>query len=259
MTRHLLALSALCAAGLAWLPSVPAVAAPEEIQVYQDDSVAAGHFGLDLHNSYVVSGARTSDYSGGVPPNHQYRITPEFYYGLTPNIELGLYVLADRDASGRTAVGGEKVRIKYIAPRPEGRDWYWGVNLEVGRVGARYDQIPWNTELKGIFGWRRGRWDVAVNANVDAALSGRKPPPPSLEITTKVGYRVAPDLSFGVESFNTLGDRRNFGRLDQNEQTIYAVSDLKVHGFDLNLGVGRGLTAPTDHWVVKAVIGVPLP
>ena len=259
MTRHLLAMSAVCAASLVWLPSVPACAAPEEIQVYQDDSVAAGHFGLDLHNSFVVSGARTADYAGGVAPNRQYRLTPEFYYGLTPNIELGLYVLADRDASGRTAIGGEKVRIKYIALRPEGRDWYWGINLEVGRVGARYDQNPWNTELKGIWGWRRGRWDVAVNANVDAALSGPKTTPPSLEMTTKVGYRTLPDVSVGVESYNTLGDRQNFGRFGQNAQTIYAVADLKVRGFDLNLGVGRGLTAPADHWVVKAVIGVPLP
>ena len=186
MTSYPNVMRACCAASLLWLPSRPAASAPEEIQVYQDDSVGAGHFGLDLHNSYVVSGAQTADYAGGVAPNHQYRLTPEFYYGLTSNIELGLYVLADRDASGSTAIGGEKVRIKYIAPRPEGRDWYWGVNLEVGRVGARYDQNPWNTELKGIWGWRRGRWDVAVNANVDAALSGRKPPPPSLEITTKV-------------------------------------------------------------------------
>ena len=259
MTSYPNALRACFAASLLWLPSLPAASAPEEIQVYQDDSVGAGRFGLDLHNSYVVSGAQIADYSGGVAPNHQYRLTPEFYYGLTSTIELGLYVLSDRDASGRTAIGGEKVRIKYIAPRPEGRDWYWGVNLEVGRVGARYDQNPWNTELKGIWGWRRGRWDVAVNANVDAALSGRKPPPPSLEITTKVGYRTAPDLSFGVETFDTLGDRRNFGRFSQNEQAIYAVSDFKLRGFDLNLGVGRGLTAPSDHWVVKAVIGVPLP
>lgn len=259
MTRYAMAMRAFFAASLVWLPSVPALAAPEEIQVYQDDSVAAGHFGLDLHTSNVVSGARTADYAGGVGSNHQYRLTPEFYYGLTPNIELGLYVLADRDASGNTAIGGEKVRIKYIAPRPEGRDWYWGVNLKVGRVGARYDPNPWNTELKGIFGWRRGRWDVAANANVDAALSGRKPPPPSLELTTKIGYRAAPDLSFGVETFNTLGDRRNFGRFSQNEQSIYAVTDFKLRGFDLNLGVGRGLTAPADHWVVKAVIAVPLP
>lgn len=259
MTRQSMVLRFLGAASVFWFASSPAYTAPEEIQVYQDDSVAAGRFGLDLHNNYVVSGAQMADYAGGVAPNHQYRLTPEFYYGLTANIELGLYVLADRDSSGQTAIGGEKFRVKYIAPRPEGQDWYWGVNLEVGRVGARYDQNPWNSELKGIWGWRRDRWDVAVNANVDAALSGPKTTPPSLEITSKIGYRTAPDLSFGVETYNTLGDRRNFGRFGQNAQTIYAVSDLKVRGFDLNLGVGRGLTAPTDRWVLKAVIGVPLP
>lgn len=257
--RHGSVLRAACAAGFFWLISSPALAAPEEIQVYEDDAVATGHFGLDLHNNYVVSGARAADYPGGVAPDRQYRFTPEFYYGLAPNIELGLYVLADHDRTGETAIGGEKFRIKYIAPRPEGRDWYWGLNLEVGREGARYAQNPWNSEVKGILGWRRGRWDVAVNANVDAALSGPRTPPPSLELTTKVGYQTRPNLSFGVETYDTLGDRRNFGRFGQNEQTVYAVSDLKVRGFDLNLGVGRGLTRPSDRWVLKAVIGVPLP
>lgn len=259
MSRSARVLAVCGAVGLFALATGPAFAAPEEIQVYQDDTVGAGRFGLDLHNSFVLSGDRAPDHAGGAAPDGQYRFTPELYYGLTPNIELGLYVLADRDRSGRTAIGGEKVRIKYIAPRPEGQDWYVGVNLEVGRVGASYDQTPWSTELKGIFGWRRGRWDVAFNANVDAGLSGPKPPPPSLELTAKVGFRATPDLSLGVESYNTLGDRRNFGRFSQNPQAVYAVTDVKLWGFDLNLGLGRGLTSVSDHWVAKAVVGVPLP
>jgi len=36
------------------------------------------------------------------------------------------------------------------------------------------------------------------------------------------------------------------------------VVDTAIRGWDLNLGLGRGFTGPTDHRVLKAVIGVPL-
>src|SRR6185369_7607057 len=76
------------------LPSHPVAAAPEEIQVYIDDLSKPGGTGMDVHNNYVVSGSGTPDYPGALPPRHVYRLTPEFYYGLTDSLELGLYLLS---------------------------------------------------------------------------------------------------------------------------------------------------------------------
>lgn len=249
------------AAGLAVLAvssAGAARAAPEEIQVYEGDTVKAGHFGLDLHNIYVASGAAQPDYPGGQVPHHDYRFTPEFYYGLAPGLEAGFYVLSQLDQHGTYTVGGEKVRLKYIPQRPADQPWYVGLNVEIGRVSHRYDANPWNAELKGIAGWKSGKWDLAVNANVDWTVSGPHPAPTSLEIDSKVGYEVAKGLSLGLESYNALGDHRNFARLDQNPQSLYLVADVDIHGWNLNLGLGRGWTKVSDGWVAKAVIGVPL-
>src|SRR5579863_8539733 len=60
----------LCACLVALLMSAPAQAAPEEIQVYLDDLVGTGNFGMDVHNNYVVSGSETPDYPGGETPDH---------------------------------------------------------------------------------------------------------------------------------------------------------------------------------------------
>ena len=46
----------------------------------------------------VFKSARTPAYPGETPPHRQYRLTPEFYYGITPTLELGLYLLASRAA-----------------------------------------------------------------------------------------------------------------------------------------------------------------
>ena len=64
-------------------------AADEEIQVYMDEMNKPGQFGLYIHNNYTLSGSTVPDDPGAQIDAHRYRMTPEFSYGLTPNIELG--------------------------------------------------------------------------------------------------------------------------------------------------------------------------
>ena len=235
-----------------------AIAAPEEIQVYEDDLVKPGGVGLDLHNNYVLSGDSRPDHPGGAAPEHAYRFTPEFYYGVAPNLEVGLYVLSQVEHDGTFTIGGEKLRLKYIAPRAsEDKPFYWGANFEIGRVSNRYDVNPWNAELKGIAGYVRGPWKVVGNANLDWTVSGPDRQKPTLNLSAKVGYALAKELSVGFETYNDIGNSHNFGRFGAQEQALYAVVDTAIHGWDLNLGIGRGFTGATDHWVAKAVIGVP--
>jgi len=50
---------------------------------------------------------------------------------------------------GAGAVDGQRIKIKFIASKVEGQAYFWGANLEVGRVAHRLDENPWNAELKG--------------------------------------------------------------------------------------------------------------
>ena len=91
----------MCAAlSMVLLASVPARAAPEEIQVYMDEMSKQGEFGLDVHNNYVTQGPAEADYPGGLPSLHTYRVTPEFAYGITDNLEGGLYILSALNPHG---------------------------------------------------------------------------------------------------------------------------------------------------------------
>jgi len=247
-----------CIGGSALTVPGQAAAAPEEIQVYEDDLVKPGGVGLDLHFNDVLSGDPHPDHPGGAAPEHSFRFTPEFYYGLAPNLEVGVYVLSQIERDGTTTVGGGKVRLKYIAPKArEDQPFYWGVNFEIGRVSNRYDVNPWNAELKGIAGYVRGPWKVVGNANLDWTVSGPDRQKPTLNLSAKVAYAVARDLSLGFETYNDIGNTHDFGRFGAQTQGLYVVADTSLHGWDLNLGIGRGLTGSTDHWVIKAVVGVP--
>jgi hypothetical protein len=229
-------------------------AAPEEIQVYLDDLTEPRHFGLDVHQNYALEGLGSADYPGQRPADRVYRLTPEFYYGIAPSLELGAYVLSTLDRANHYAVDGEKFRLKYIAPHDETAGAFWGVNLEVGRSDRALEAHPWNYEIKGIYGVRQGRWLWAFNLNVDAALSSQAGAA-TAELDTKIAYSMAPKTQVGVELYDGLGALSHPGNLSGQNQAVYLVLDSELGACDLNFGIGRGLTGATDPWVVKLILG----
>ena len=77
--------------------------------------------------------------------------------------------------------------------------------------------------------------------------------PPS----SQLGYKVSDRLQVGIESHNEFGEVRHLDKPFRQGRTTCAVVDTTLSGWDLNLGVGRGSVAASDHWVLKAIVGVP--
>jgi hypothetical protein len=228
--------------------------APEEIQVYLDDLTAPGRFGLDVHNNYAFDSSTMPDYPGARPPDHVYRLTPEFYYGLSASVELGLYVLGAFDRDANPHVDGEKLRIKYAPVRAEPTGIFYGLNVEIGRSGIAVAERPWNIEVKEIVGVRSEHWLAAVNLNEDTSVSPRHGAA-ALEVDTKLGWRADPKMQFGVELYNEIGSLAHLGYVHESSEMLYGVLDTELGSVDLNLGIGRGLTAGSDGWVAKAIVG----
>jgi hypothetical protein len=235
--------------------SASVAGAPEEIQVYMDDMSKPGRFGMDVHNNFVMSGSDSPEYPGAQPPNHVYRLTPEFYYGIGDVLELGLYVLTTKASGDSVNYDGAKIRMKYVYPHDETVGSFWGANLEIGKTSLRVSQAAWNAELKGIYGYRSGRWTFAVNPNLDWSLSAPSSPL-SLDIDTKIAYKTNAGYQLGIESYNELGPVSNLGHLNQQSETLYAVVDTQLGKLDLNAGFGYGLTSVSDSWVFKFIIGI---
>ena len=234
--------------------SISCHAAPEEIQVYMDDMSHPGQFGLDVHNNYVTSGSNQPAYPAALPALHQYRLTPEFYYGLTDELELGFYVLTTHAADNTSYVVGEKARIKYIAPHDATSGAFWGANLEIGRTKLIASPTPWNAELKGIWGYRYQQWTFAVNPNLDWSLSSGGGPV-TVELDGKVAYSVTEKTQIGIETYNEMGPVSSFSALNQNSKTLYFALDHDFGSMDINAGIGRGMTGVGDRWVLKFIVG----
>lgn len=250
-----IAISVTVAAALC-VPPATVLAAPDEIQVYVDDMNDRGAFGVELHTNYVSVGSKSPSYPGELPSHHVLQLTPEFSYGITPNLEAGMYFPPVAVAPGGEAYeNGMRLRLKYVAPRDEGQRLFAGFNTEFGYSARRVADSAWNLELRPIVGYRDERWLVAFNPIVDYAFSapGRGS---SFEPALKVGRLVAPGWRVGFEDYASLGPLRRVAERE-HAHTLYAALDVEVGRLDLNLGVGRGFGETGDRWVVKMIVGLP--
>jgi hypothetical protein len=251
---HCFVVAASCHSGRA------AAALPDEIQVYDDAIEKAGAFGIELHLNTTPHGRKTPDYPGEILPNRGWRVTPEFSYGLTETLEAGFYLPFLRDESGTSYFAGPKLRLKWLPQRaPEnGAGWFYGLNVEVSRVGQRFEQSRNGIELRPILGYRNRDWLVVTNPALGYDLSpGYRGGGPDFSPSLKVTRSLAAGLSGGLEYYTELGKLANLLPGAEQAQTLYLVMDVDRAPWVFNIGIGRGLTDATDRWTLKAIFEIP--
>jgi hypothetical protein len=253
-TRHARVLLAVLLLAIAGAPAIVA-AAPEEIQVYTNDVNDPGEFGIELHMNYAVDGSRAPAYAGQLPSHHVFQLTPEFSYGFAKNWDAGLYVLTAVAPDGRAYGNGAKFRVKYVAP--DTGAYFWGVNLELGRTSKRVTESNMNVELRPIIGWRNDKWLLSFNPIIGAAVSGDASREPSFAPAFKVARSVGEGVQVGFEHYADLGGIHHIPAFNQQDHTFYGVVDIETKKFDLNLGIGRGITSASEKWVAKMIVGIP--
>lgn len=227
-------------------------ASSDEIQVYNDAINKPGEASVDLHMNYVVSGVKVPAYSGEIPAHHDFRMTPEFAYGLNKNWESGFYLPAIRAANGDWHVEGAKVRLKFMADHPQ-QGYYWGINGELGRSSHRTEESSWNLEIRPIVGYKTENWNLTVNPILGFALSGNSHTPdfsPALRVSRKVFDKTWVSVEYYSE-FGAVNDMRSL------VQETYLTTDMEVFGHDINFGIGHGWTTGSNDWTLKAIFNLP--
>lgn len=229
---------------------------PFEIQVYEGDINHAGQFGLELHSNYTAAGRSSADFSGEAVPQGLLRLTLEPSLALTSWWELGAY-LQTATAVGDPAAhwAGFKLRSKFIAPTARTTPFVLGLNFEIGRGVAVLGTADWDIEVRPIIAWFRGRWGLAVNPIVGWAVTGPRHAAPDLEPAVKVRVDLGQRVAAGVEYYAELGVLSAPKAWHDQEHYLYAVADVRGLPFDLNVGLGRGLTAASQDWIIKAIFG----
>jgi hypothetical protein len=227
-----------------------------EIQVYGSDTQEPKSTMVELHSNFTPDGQKRL-INGVYPTNHQQHETLEITNGINSWSEVGFYVFTSTQDGHGVQWVGDHIRPRVRVPE----SWHWpvGVSLstEVGYQRAVYSPDTWTWEIRPIVDKTLGRWYLAVNPALERTLHG---PDVKLGLDfapgAKVSYEFTKVVSGGIEYYADYGRLTDPYPLHDQQQQIFAVTDLNVSPkWEINVGVGIGPTAATDHWIVKGILG----
>jgi hypothetical protein len=246
----------LAASSLFLLGPRPAHAV-DEIQVYNAEIAEVGQFTVQQHLNYTIDGRNYPDFPGGLVPNHALNGTPEFAYGVTPWLELGLYIPWAVNEQGQFLSNAIKLRTLFVTPDAAKKDFFYGLNFEYDFPTPPFGPTRFAMEIRPIIGWRNPQWEFIVNPIMDLAFGagGNVDFVPAARLARNLGE----DRFIGLEYYTDLGAPGSFPSFQQQEHQLFAVTDFKVGKVDVDLGIGYGLTAGSDRWVAKAILGYAFP
>jgi hypothetical protein len=229
---------------------------PFEIQVYDGTSNPPGVPGIELHLNDWATGNQSAT-PPEAPLHGQFHATLEPSLGITPFWELGGYLQgAVRADDGVVDWAGVKLRSKFVTPPTWHPHWRLGLNLEVSYLPQVYDHDRWGSEVRPIVAWHDDDWLFVFNPILDQALAGSDASQgPSFQPALKVARTVGP-IALGFEYYATLGPLTAVAPWKDEQQQVFEVVDLlSVPGFELNAGVGEGLTESSAGVVFKLILG----
>jgi hypothetical protein len=233
-----------------------AARAVDEIQVYNAGIAAPGQLTIQQHLNYVALGLKQPPFPGGLVSNGSINGTPEFAYGLTDWWEVGLYLpfaIQDRQFLSDSV----KLRTLFVSPHADQRTFFYGVNFELSNSTPKFAQTRFGLEIRPIIGLRHAQWEFIVNPIVDIGFGkyGQANFAPAVRLARKLDQ----DLFVGLEYYADFGEIGRFGRLADQQHTLFAVTDFKLGVLNVNLGLGYGLTPSSDRFVVKTIVGYAFP
>ena len=255
MKRFMLAIT-VCAA--ATLGCAPVLLAQDnyEIQVYGAALVEPHHTMVELHSNFTMDSSKTIQ-EGVLPTNHQEHETLEITHGFTDWFETGFYIFTSvKNGQGWDWVG-DHIRPRVSVPKK----WKWPVGLslsnEIGYQRRQFSTDTWTWEMRPILDQQVGRWYWSFNPTFDRSLHGQ---------SVNQGFVFSPNVKFsydftkkvtgGLEYYGSVGPATQFlpGPLQQHQ--IFPAIDLNLSPkWEVNFGLGVGVTRSTDHLIAKMILG----
>jgi hypothetical protein len=252
-------------AGLLWLGLaialglLPAPAAAQgnfEIQVYGSETVPRGKTMFELHTNSAILGSTQTD-DGTRPTQHALHETLEVTHGWTEWFETGFYLFTSIQPDDGWEWVGNHIRPRVRVPE----DWNWPVglslSLEVGYQRREYSTDTWTLEIRPIIDKQIGPWYFSFNPVLAQTLKGEGTRT-GIEFApnAKIGFDVTKVVSPGLEYYGNLGPVGHISPVRHQQHMVFTVIDLNVDPrWEINAGVGVGLTHDTDRLILKMILG----
>ena len=227
-----------------------------EIQVYPYETVEPGHTMVELHSNFTFQGSKELT-NGVYPTNHAWHETIEITHGFTDWFETGFYIFTSARSGQGWQWVGDHIRPRFRVPEK----WHWpvGVSLsnEIGYQRRQFSEDTWTWEIRPIVDQKIGRWYWSLNPTLDRSFHG-----PGVKQgvvfspNAKFSYDLTPKIAGGLEYYGSVGPVTGFDPVAQQQHQIFPTVDLNLAPqWEINFGVGVGVTRSTDHLIAKMILG----
>jgi hypothetical protein len=228
-----------------------------EIQVYPSETVEPGQTMTEFHTNFIPSG--TQDTSGGLFANdHQFHETLEITHGWTKYFETGFYLeTAPYVPNAGAKFTGWHIRPRFRFPESERVPFRVSISLEYAFNQPGFDPNSQTLEIRPIFDRQDGRLYIAINPSLSVATKGPDAgAAPQFEPNAKLGWDFTQKVNAGIEYYSETGTVKHFDPWSDEHHILFGVVDLNVsRDWELNFGLGRGLTDTSEHWIIKGIVG----
>jgi hypothetical protein len=227
-----------------------------EIQVYSYETVEPGHTMVELHSNFTIEGSKQLA-NGLYPTNHAFHETIEITHGFTDWFETGFYIFTSARSGQGWQWVGDHIRPRFRVPEK----WHWpvGVSLsnEIGYQRRQFSEDTWTWEMRPIVDQKIGRWYWSLNPTFDRSFHG-----PGVKQgmvfspNFKFSYDFTPKIAAGLEYYGSVGPVTGFDPVAQQQHQIFPAIDLNLAPqWEINFGLGVGVTRSTDHLIAKMILG----
>jgi hypothetical protein len=201
----------------------------------------------------------------GQTSKHAYTSETAFAYTFTDWYQLTVAVPVS--LSGITGVvpynqgetfswNGVTVRNLFITPETDKRDVFYGVSVQFAYTpqNAAFPALAntntlFSAGLTPIIGFHHDGYELILSPTLAFGLgSGAMT---ALAPAARLTRKITDTFDVGIEYASTLGQVGSIAPSSQQAHVVYGITDFKLGAFDVNLGVGYGLTTSSNGLAMK--------
>ncbi|WP_162785434.1 hypothetical protein [Polynucleobacter necessarius] len=220
------------------------IAAPFKIKVHDELIADYQHSAYEIETNLFQAPA-----SQGLKTN-VFQTRLEYGYGITQRSEVGANVYLS-NYNGVSYVNGGKISHMYIPTHDEEGLWHYGVKNEINHIKDVGGNETSFYELTPILAVQLQDWRFTINPSIDVTLNNNSTV--TFSPSAKLAYGLTPSTDIGVEYYADNLPIQGLYSSAQQPNTAYLVMDTKCGKSTFNIGVGKGVTAVSDNWVVKLI------
>ncbi len=227
-----------------------------EIQVYGSQTQAKKSTMFELHSNFTFDGEKEVA-KGVLPSNHSLHETIEVTTGITNNFEIGVYLFTAYIPGHGYQVVGSHLRPRIMAPTKWNLPVGLSLSTEIGYQRPEYSSSTWSIELRPIIDKQWQKWYVSFNPTLGISLKSQyDKSTPTFEPNVKLYYTILKNAGLGIEYYGDIGYVNSLEKLPEQSDAIFLAYDmLNNPKWEFNMGAGLGLTASTDRFVFKVILG----